>query len=390
MPDDSQPTTSGTGRISNLTSGSGVSRRRWLKLGGAAALTGLSGCSSRIGGAGGLEGTTIRLLTFGSHESAMQGMAESFTEETGVEVEIGVFQDDWNVIAQQKAGATDLQLFQLSMRAVPSALNDDLIQEIRMDNVPLAENIYDKYRPANTPWEPDAGTWHAVPNHFGANSLAWNTEQWPYDEDPTSWRDLLQPELEGEVGYSQRPNYAVATTYIQFWPEGAQEFEENYDSRIEKVWDSLENEWKPQVGTWFEGGGAVSQAFANGNVTAGHNFYVIAYQLQQDGNPIDVTVPEEGGFTYIDGLAVPRGVEDPKREAAERFINFSLDPEQREEYLQQVPTGTTFPIPEEFQSQGYKQNVNVQYQDRLDIFDPVLMGERADEWTSKIQEIIRG
>ncbi|MUV56176.1 PotD/PotF family extracellular solute-binding protein [Halogeometricum sp. CBA1124] len=389
-------------------SNTGVSRRRWLQLGtgtAAATVTGLSGCLGGSGGGGGTEGggdgttvgsssgslsgTKIRFLTYGNHLPAMKELARSFEEETGIEVQLGTFQDDWNIISKQKAGASDLQLFQLSMRAVPSALNDELLQPIRTENVPLLDTLYDDYKPENTPWEPEAGTWHAVPNHYGANCLTWNTEKWPYEEDPTSWKDLLQPELEGEVGFSQRPNYCVCTTYLTFWPEEPREFEANYESRIEKVWNSLENDWKPQVGTWFEGGGAASQGFANGNVTAGHNFYVIAASLADDGNPVKSTIPKEGGYQYIDGLAVPRGVRGKKRTAAEKFINYTLKPEIREPYLKEVPTATTFPIPEKYQSEGYKQNINVEYKDRLDIFDPVFIGNKSDQWTTKIQEMIR-
>jgi len=133
----------------------------------------------------------------------------------------------------------------------------------------------------------------------------------------------------------------------------------------------------------------VTQAFSNETVTAGHNFPVIVATLQADGNPIKNVIPEEGAFQYLDGMAIPDGVEDPVREAAERFINYSLNPANREKYLQEVPTGTTFDIPEEYQSEGYKNSAAVQGEDKLAIFDPVFIGERADDWTSQIQEIVR-
>jgi len=413
-------------RRASTGDGPRVTRRRWLQTGAAAvAATGLAGCAGGGGGGDGgdggngdggdggdggngdgggdgdggnggtvtetddLSGTTVTFQGFGTHIPGMKAMAEDFEEETGIKVTAAPFNDDWQVLARQRAGAGDLDLFQMSMRAVPTAREQELIQPVRPENIPNLENIQSKYRPENAPWEPDAGTWTAVANHFGSNSLAWNTDLWPLDEDPTSWRDLLDPELQGEVGYSQRPNYAVCTTYLQFWPDEPRQFEENYEERIAKVWDSLENEWKPQVGTWFGGGPQASQAFSNETVTAGHQFPVIVAQLQSDGNPIQNTIPEEGAFQYLDGLAIPAGVEDPIREAAEMFIDYSLDPANRGEYLELVPTGTTFEVPEEYQSEGYKGNVAVQFEDRLSIFDPVFIGSKADEWTTRIQEIIR-
>lgn len=390
-----------------------VTRRKWLQASvGATALTGLAGClggggdggdgggdgdgDGGDGGGGGtvtggdsVEGTTIEFQGFGSHKPGMESLAAQFKEKFGVTVNVKPFQDDWQVLARQRAGAQGLDVFQMSMRAVPTAREENLIQPMRIENIPNVDNIEDRFHPDQTPWEPDGGTWTAVPNHFGGNTLAWNTDLWPLDSEPKSWRDLLDPELKGDIGYSQRPNYAVATTYLQFWPDEPREFEANYDERIAKVWDSMENEWKPQVGTWFAGGGEVSQAFANGNVTAGHNFAVIVEQLKADGQPIKNRVAEEGGFMYLDGMAIPKGVEDPKRKAAELFINFSLDPSNRKEYLEAVPTGTTFPVPEKYQSKGYKQSAAVRGQDRLKIFDPVFVGGKADEWTTKIQEIIR-
>ncbi|MEF8781116.1 MAG: PotD/PotF family extracellular solute-binding protein [Haloferacaceae archaeon] len=362
-----------------------ITRRGWLKTGAAAVtLTGLAGCLGDD-----VEDVSLTFQGFGTHVDAMSNMADDFEEETGISIEVAPFQDDWQVLARQRAGGGDLDLFQMSMRAVPSARDDELIQPIRVENVPNVENIQDRFQPENAPWEPEAGTWWAIASHFGSNSLAWNTEEWPLDEEPTSWMDLLDPELQGDVGYSQRPNYAVCTTYLQHWPNEPRQFEENYETRIEQVWESLENDWKPQVGVWFEGGAQANQAFANANVVAGHQFPVIVKTLQNDGHPIDDVIPEEGAFTYLDGMAIPDGVEDPKREAAERFINYSLNPANREEYLEMVPTGTTFDIPEEYQSEGYKTNTAVQYQDRLEIFDPVFVGSKADEWTSRIQEILR-
>lgn len=387
--DDTGGSTSCTGPTATAT------RRRWLRGSAAAvAFTGLAGCSGNGGGgtvgdSGDLSGTTVTFQGFGTHMPGMEAMAADFQEETGIEVTTAPFSDDWQVLARQRAGGGDLDLFQMSMRAVPSARDEGLIQPIRPENVPNLENINSTYRPENAPWEPDPDQWTAVASHFGSNSLAWNTELWPYDEEPTSWTDLLQPELEGEIGYSQRPNYAVCTTYLQNWPDEPRQFEENYDSRIEAVWDALRNDWKPQVGTWFGGGPQVTQAFSNETVTAGHNFPVIVATLQADGNPIKNVIPEEGAFQYLDGMAIPAGVEDPVREAAERFISYSLDPANREEYLQEVPTGTTFDIPEEYQSEGYKNSAAVQGEDKLAIFDPVFIGERADDWTSRIQEIIR-
>ncbi|USZ73690.1 ABC transporter substrate-binding protein [Natronosalvus halobius] len=384
MVSDNHPRSKSVDKLTDA--GSTITRRRWIQSSVATAtVAGLAGC---LGGDD-TDDTSITFHGFGTHVDPIENMAEDFEEETGISVNVSPFQDDWQVLARQRAGGGDLDLFQMSMRAVPSAREEELIQPIRPENVPNLENINDRYSAENAPWESDGDTWSAVACHFGSNSLAWNTEEWPLEDEPTSWRDLLDPELEGDVAYSQRPNYAVCTTYLQYWPDEPREFEANYDERIQQVWDSMENDWKPQVGVWLEGGPQANQAFANANVIAGHQFPVIVKTLQNEGHPIKDVIPEEGAFMYFDGMAIPAGVEDPKREAAEQFINYFIDPENRQEYLESVPTGTTFDIPEEYQSEGYKNNTAVMYEDRLSIFDPVFVGSKADEWTSEIQEILR-
>lgn len=129
---------------------------------------------------------------------------------------------------------------------------------------------------------------------------------------PTSWQDLLNPQLRGLIQMSHPQTsgtaYNMVVTLVQIMGE-------------DKAFDYMK-QLHPNIQTYTASGTAPSRAVAFGEVAVGIQFTPALYQLYFRGYPILVVFPKEGVGFEAPAISILKGT---KREVeARRLVDWSI------------------------------------------------------------------
>lgn len=151
--------------------------------------------------------------------------------------------------------------------------------------------------------------------YFGGIAFASNTEYFKEMgmEYPTSWADLLKPELKGKIAvaypYTSGTSYTVLATLVQLMGE-----DEAFD-----YWKKL-NE---NIHHYNKSGSAAVTQVGLGEVAVGISFsHDVIKKGQAAGYPVALTLPSEGTGYEIGAMALIKGGKEP--ELAKKFIDWML------------------------------------------------------------------
>ncbi len=121
-------------------------------------------------------------------------VVSKFQEETGIKVNVSTYSSNEDMLAKVKseaAGAYDV--LQPSDYMVAQLIGQDILAELDFDKLPNFSHIGESYKDPSY----DPGNKFSVPYMGGAGAIAVNTDK--VDIDITSYADLFDPALEGEV-----------------------------------------------------------------------------------------------------------------------------------------------------------------------------------------------
>ena len=175
--------------------------------------------------------------------------------------------------------------------------------------------------------------WDGEPRHlpyvWGTEALAWRTDKWEQTYENLSLGDLWTPEMKGKI--MGRPHSMMAG--IGRWMEGTGElppFIEAYSSEenMRKHWDKITAfavEHKPWIKQLWNDADAQINGFMQNDVVLGQTWDGPPLRLFKEGEPVIYMAPQEGAFTWLDGLAIPQGAKNI--DAIYAFIDFAYDPE---------------------------------------------------------------
>lgn len=242
---------------------------------------------------------TVTLYT-GYQEANQKEFNETFTEDTGIEVEY--VRDVANKLSeriQSEAGADELgaDVIITSDYAVAQELTDaDLLESYEPSTVEQGSDLV---------LEDSAFTTFANV----VVTFAYNTQEVKKEEAPSAWTDLLDPAYKGELGLTSGTAGGSSIALNRF-------VQEEVDP---KFWEKL----AAQEPTVFDSGGQRQEALARGELsvaTAGTAAVNVA--VAEDGAPLEYVVPDEGLvlFSFFVGKTKATG----KDEAAEVFIDYAL------------------------------------------------------------------
>ena len=188
------------------------------------------------------------------------------------------------------------------------------------------------------------GKLYAVVVEFGSNGIVYNTDHLT-DEDVETWDILWDPKVEGKVGIWDwyLPNMGVISRSL-----GNQVPYDITDEQLAAVRDRLDS-LRSQVTAIHPNPPEMLSALANGQtwiVPAGGEW--VAAILQQQGHPINWTVPKEGGIMWMDALGIPNDAPNP--DVAKLYIQWMQTPEaqallsQKQAYQSSVPNRKAYDL----------------------------------------------
>lgn len=181
-----------------------------------------------------------------------------------------------------------------------------------------ADNLFDVFYNKPTWYRND--TVFGVPYAWGLNSLVYNPKLM---DKPTSYNDLLKPELKGKI--------ALVDDTLATWPIAA---------RLVGLGDKFPNLTKDEMGKVFENlrrfrdnsriisltYGDLVALFVSGEVAALFCGWTgIPVETEKQGVKTEYVIPQEGAGTWCDAWFMPHSVDNP--DTAYEFINLSISPE---------------------------------------------------------------
>jgi iron(III) transport system substrate-binding protein len=155
--------------------------------------------------------------------------------------------------------------------------------------------------------------------YVGTLGFATNTD-WlaanPGVEAPTSWDDLLKPELKGQVMVahpsSSGTSYTALATVLQLRGE-------------EEGWEYLQ-QYAGQISQFTKSGAAPAKFVGQGEAAVAIVFsHDIVNEIENNKMPLVLTFPEEGTGYEIGGMAILKGAKN--MQAAQLWYDWALTPE---------------------------------------------------------------
>lgn len=297
-----------------------------------------------IVGCGGSD-NTLHLLNWG--EYLEPSLLKRFEEETGIKVKETCVTSNEEMLVMLEADDCPYDLCIPSDYAIERLIAHDRLAEIDFANVPNFKYIDPSLRDLSF----DPGNKYSVPYTWGVLGIIYNTKM--VDEaDTGSWDLLWNEKYKGQIYMydSVRDSMAAALRYCGYDINtvNPDELHKAADKLIEQIplWKAKETDRIKE--NMIQEKGAIALVYSGDAVWCSEPV---------EGNPdLKFYIPEEGSNIYFDNIIIPKT--STKKAAAEKFINFLLDPEiaaLNTEYL-----GFTSPNTEVFprlsEEKGFKTN----------------------------------
>lgn len=234
-----------------------------------------------------------------------------FEQETGIKVvQLGSYSSNDEWWAKLGAGES-FDFFIPTTEYVQRAMAADYLSPIDLEQIPNYSNIFDDFQHLDYFQEGDQT--FAVPLTRVYYTLTYNRDEFP--DPPTSWAVTWDEQYSGRITMSDSAFDRVthAALYIGDDPLNPSRWDEIKDALIEQ---------KNLVRTYWSDYQTGMQLFVNDEVVVGQLTNGRTRMAQELGTPVAWTIPSEGGFVFVDTLAIPKTARNP--ENAHTFLNFLL------------------------------------------------------------------
>lgn len=246
-------------------------------------------------------------------------VVEEFEEEFGVEVLISNYNDNDEMLTKLKSGAVDYDLAVPTDWMVGRMIQEDLLEELDIGNIPNFENVDDSFQER----EYDPENKYSIPYVYGSLGILYNEEM---VETPTSWRDLWNPEYKEHL-VLQETERAVISFTLQML---GYDYNNPSEEELLEAKEELSN-LHPNVLTYTN---TPSGEFVSGDAWIGEAHSTEAAIAMKENPNLSYVLPDEGGILWSDNWVIPKTAKN--KEAAEDFLNFILDPEVSKEISEEI------------------------------------------------------
>jgi putative spermidine/putrescine transport system substrate-binding protein len=296
--------------------------------------TSIAGCLGGSGSDGPTENSPLRVEVYGGifKEVMDEQLINPFREETGipVESESGLSAAQLSRInTAVNAGEAPVDLFAAQPTQYIRGHEMGLWHTHDPAAIPSSGDVIPEMMPMT-----DEGELMAV-GAFGVyESLLTNLEV--IDEPITTWKALWDEQYEGQFAVGQAfDNYLLDITaqiFDEFDGQETLETESGITSVLEKI-----QEIRPQITTWFDGEAEAQEGMQRNDIGAAKYYNDVALVLEeQDDSKYDNVVPEEGLLKDHRAWVVPDS--SPNIEAAQEFLNYSIQPEVQKRITEELYT----------------------------------------------------
>ena len=239
---------------------------------------------------------------------------ESFTAETGIKVIYDEYETNEIMYPKVEAGAAEYDVICPSDYMIQKMIENDLLQEINMDNVPNSKNIGEQYWISSREFDPDNK--YSVPYCWGTVGILYNKTK--VDEPIDSWSVLWDEKYSGEILMQN----SVRDAFMVALKLNGNSMNTLDDKELEDAKNKL-IEQKPLVQAYVVD--QVRDKMIGNEAAIGVIYSGEAIYTQRENPDLEYVIPKEGTNVWIDSWVIPKNAKN--KENAEAFINYMCKPE---------------------------------------------------------------
>lgn len=241
-------------------------------------------------------------------------LAQAFTERTGIDVVIDIYDSNETMLAKMQAGGGNAySIIYPSDYMVQQMIELEMLTEIDKDRIEGLDNIFDKWQ------DPvyDPGNTFSIPFAWGTTGLLYNRElvsgtpdDWAYlwdNQSALAQRITLLDDVRETMGAVLK---SLGYSYNSTDPD---ELEAAYDRLVEL---------KPAIASFMSFG--YEDALLGGDLAIVMAYSVDAIAATLEDDRIEYIVPSSGSSVWTDTMVIPTTA--PNVDAGYQWINFNLDP----------------------------------------------------------------
>lgn len=259
---------------------------------------------------------TLNLLNWGEYLDPE--LRREFKKQTGITIKETCVTSNEEMLIQLETDDCPYDLCIPSDYAVERLIAKNRLAEINYDNIPNIEYIDPEFMRLSEEFDP--GNKYSVPYTWGVLGIMYNTTM--VDEaDIGSWDLLWNEKYAGQIYMykSIRDSMAAALCKLGY------DLNTQNQNEIEAAADEL-IAVKPIVQAWLTDDVKESMIGESGAAALVYSGDAVWCMEPEEGNSnLSFYVPEEGSNVYFDNIVIPANTQ--KKEMAEKFINFLLDPD---------------------------------------------------------------
>jgi spermidine/putrescine transport system substrate-binding protein len=263
------------------------------------------------------------LNLFAWSEYVPQSVLDSFTKETGIQVNYETYASNEEMLAKLMSGAASYDLIQPSEYVVEALVKEQQLVPIDHAKIPNLKNVGKEYW--DQPHDPELK--YSVPYMQGTVGIVVNTAK--IKEPVTGYGDMFQDKYKGRIVILDDALEIVTWAMATQGKGPDQVTKEN----IEATRPVLEA-WLPLVKVYDSD--SPKTALLNGDVDLGIVWSGEgAILLNEKPGEFAYVLPKEGAHMFIDNLAIPKSA--PNVSAAHKFIDYILRPDVSKQISDEFP-----------------------------------------------------
>ncbi|MEB3211677.1 MAG: extracellular solute-binding protein [Leptolyngbyaceae bacterium] len=277
-----------------------------------------------------------------------EDMTRQFTEETGIEVVVDLYDSNESMLARMQAGGGDAySVIYPSEYMVQEMMDLDLLLEMDQSKFQSLDGIFfDQWQdPAYDP-----GNAHSIPYSWGTTGLLYNTSLvtpplddwnylWEYSEQLDKRMILLDDVRETMGAVLKSLGYSINST-------NPEEIEQAYQRLLEL---------KPYLAN-FQSFGYEDQILG-GDLWIAMSYSSEAIPVTLEDDSLAYVVPSSGATLWTDTIVIPKSA--PNVEAAYQWIDYLLRPEVAKRAVENLFFATPLKSAYDILSDELKQNENL-------------------------------
>ncbi|MCL5075801.1 MAG: ABC transporter substrate-binding protein [Chloroflexi bacterium] len=237
-------------------------------------------------------------------------VSKRFTAETGIKVEYEVGGTvDRLAKARAAKGKPQVDITLTTTHMGRLYISDDLFEKLDLSKIPNSKDLFKEAVRSDY--------------HLGVWSYVYTIVYRPdlIKENITSWADLWKPEFKGKIGLPDfDPSHIIVMSALL---SGGNEFQ--WEKGQEKL-----KALKPNIAGFYATDAQSQDLLKTGNAPIEVMLSINAFHLKEQGVPVKIVDPKEKAVVGIDTVAIMKGIDPARREAAYKYINTMLDKDVQE------------------------------------------------------------